>query len=484
MEKTMLEPASVFTFFEEICQIPRPSKHEEQMIGYLMEFGKKYNLETKRDEAGNVLIRKPATAGNEKKPTVILQSHIDMVCEKNEDTVHDFLKDPIEIVIQGEWMKAKGTTLGADNGIGVAVQLAVLAADDLAHGPLECLFTVDEETGLTGAFALQKGFMEGKILLNLDSEDEGEIFVGCAGGIDSVGEFTYTPVEVPKGYFFFRVDVKGLKGGHSGNEIHLERGNANKILNRLLLQTSRTYDLYLCEINGGNLRNAIPREAYAIAAVPFAEKEKIRVDLNVFTADIEEELSVSDPDVKILLQSESPLPYAIDKETTHRLLLTLQAIHHGVYVKSQAIPDLVESSSNLASVKMKENQVIRIETSQRSSILSARNNVADTVRAAMELGGAKVSYGNGYPGWNPNPDSPILRVAVDSYKRLFGKEPLVKAIHAGLECGLFLDKYPGMDMVSFGSTIKETHSPNEMMDIPSVTKFWKHLVDILEHIPE
>ena len=458
MEKKDLKPAGVFKYFEEICQVPRPSKKEEKIIAYLKAFGAKHNLETKVDEAGNVLIKKPATPGKENLQTVVLQSHIDMVCEKNNDVQHDFLTDPIETEIDGEWLKAKGTTLGADNGIGVATELAILADDSIEHGPLECLFTVDEETGLTGAFELKEGFMSGDILLNLDSEDEGEIFIGCAGGIDSVAEFAYKEVEVPAGYFFFKVEVKGLKGGHSGGDIHLGRGNANKILNRFLSRMANRQDLYLCEINGGNLRNAIPREAYAICAV-------------------------TEPDLKLVLESETPRKTAIDQDTTARLLKALYAAPHGVYAMSQDIPGLVETSTNLASVKMKPNHIIRIETSQRSSILSARNDMANTVRAVFQLAGANVTFGEGYPGWKPNPHSAILEVAAESYKRLFGVDAKVKAIHAGLECGLFLDKYPTLDMISFGPTLTGVHSPDERMHIPSVEKFWKHLLDILAHVP-
>lgn len=484
MEKSELKPASVFHYFHEICQVPRPSKKEEKMIAYLKAFGEKHNLETKVDEAGNVLIKKPATPGKENLKTVVLQSHVDMVCEKNSDVEHDFLTDPIETEIDGEWLKAKGTTLGADNGIGVATELAILAADDIEHGPIECLFTVDEETGLTGAFALKEGFMNGDILLNLDSEDEGELYIGCAGGIDSVAQFTYKEVEVPQGYFFFKVEVKGLKGGHSGGDIHLGRGNANKILNRFLSKMIAKYDLYLCEINGGNLRNAIPREAYAICAVPEEAKHDVRADLNIFTAEVENELAVTEPDLKLVLESENPRKTAIDQDTTARLLKALYAVPHGVYAMSQDIPGLVETSTNLASIKMKPGNVIRIETSQRSSILSARDDMANTVRAAFQLAGASVTSGEGYPGWKPNPHSAILEVATASYKRLFGVEAKVKAIHAGLECGLFLDKYPSLDMISFGPTLTGVHSPDERMLIPTVEKFWNHLLDVLAHIPE
>lgn len=483
MELSELKPESVFYYFSEICKVPRPSKKEEKIISYLENFAAEQKLEIKKDEVGNILIKKPATPGKENLKTVVLQSHVDMVCEKNNDVEHDFLTDPIETIIDGEWLKAKGTTLGADNGIGVATELAILAANDIEHGPIECLFTIDEETGLTGAFALKEGFMSGDILLNLDSEDEGELFIGCAGGIDSVGEFHYREVPVPNGYFFFRVDVKGLKGGHSGGDIHLGRGNANKILNRFLSQTAKKYDMYICEVNGGNLRNAIPREAYAICAVPHDAKEPVRVDLNIFIADIENEFAVSEPDLKLTLQSETPRKMAIDQDTSSRLLKTLYAVPHGVYAMSQDIPGLVETSTNLASIKMIDSKKIKIETSQRSSILSARNDMANTVRAAFELGGARVSFGEGYPGWKPNPHSEILEIAVASYKRLFGVDAKVKAIHAGLECGLFLDKYPGLDMISFGPTLTGVHSPDERMHIPSVEKFWNHLLDVLANVP-
>lgn len=484
MSQVELKPASVFHFFNEICQVPRPSKKEEKIIAYLKEFGKKYKLETIVDEAGNVLIKKPATKGYENLATVILQSHVDMVCEKNSDVKHDFLTEPIQPVVEGEWMKAKGTTLGADNGIGVATELAILAADDIEHGPVECLFTVDEETGLTGAFALKEGFLSGDILINLDSEDEGELFIGCAGGVNSVAEFVYHTIPAPQDYFFFRVDVKGLTGGHSGDDINKNRANANKLLNRFLARVTEKYDMYLCEINGGNLRNAIPREAYAVCAVPMSEKESVRVDLNIYAAEVEDEFLVTEPNMKLLLQSESAYPNAIDRDTTSRLIKALYAVHHGIYAMSQDIPGLVETSSNLASVKMTDGNIIRVETSQRSSILSSRQDMVNTIKTVFELAGAKITVGGGYPGWKPNPSSPILKVAVDAYKRLFGVEPKVKAIHAGLECGLFLEKYPSLDMVSFGPTLRGVHSPDERMHIPSVDKYWKHLLEVLVNIPK
>ncbi|MBO4984697.1 MAG: aminoacyl-histidine dipeptidase [Bacteroides sp.] len=483
MEKKDLKPASVFQYFEEICQVPRPSKKEEKIIAYLKAFGEKHGLETHVDEAGNVLIKKPATPGYENRKTVVLQSHIDMVCEKNNDVQHNFLTDPIQTEIDGEWLKAKGTTLGADNGIGVATELAVLTDTSLEHGPIECLFTVDEETGLTGAFALKEGFMNGDILLNLDSEDEGELFIGCAGGIDSVAEFHYQEVEVPAGYFGCKVSVKGLKGGHSGADIHLGLGNANKLLNRFLSDAFKKYDLYLCAIDGGNLRNAIAREAHAVIAIPEADKHNLRTDLNVLAAAIQAEYAVMEPGLEFVLESETTPAKAIDKETTKHLLQALYAAPHGVYAMSQDIPGLVETSTNLASVKMKPNNIIRIETSQRSSTASAKQDIANMVRTVFEMAGASVTHGDGYPGWKPNPHSEILEIAAESYKRLFGVEAKVKAIHAGLECGLFLDKYPSLDMISFGPTLQGVHSPDERMLIPTVQKFWDHLTDILKHVP-
>ncbi|MEG1685380.1 MAG: aminoacyl-histidine dipeptidase [Bacteroides sp.] len=483
MKKIELEPVCVFNFFKEICQVPRPSKKEEKIIAYLKEFGRKHDLETKVDEVGNVLIKKQATKGMENLQTVVLQSHVDMVCEKNSDVEHDFMVDPIELEIDGEWLKAKGTTLGADNGIGVATELAILASDNIEHGPLECLFTIDEETGLTGAFALKEGFMNGDVLINLDSEDEGELFIGCAGGMDTVAEYTYQPISAPQNYFFFKVEVKGLTGGHSGDDINKGRGNANKILTRFLSQTADKYDMYLCEINGGNLRNAIPREAYAVCAIPFDAKESVRIDLNIFAADLEVELSVSEPNMKLLLQSENSCNTAIDRDTTSRLIKSLYAVHHGVYAMSQDIEGLVETSSNLASIKMVEGNVIKIATSQRSSIHSSCVDMVNMVKAAFELGGATTKVGEGYPGWKPNPSSALLKVAVDAYTRLFEVEPKVKAIHAGLECGLFLEKYPSLDMVSFGPTLRGVHSPDERMLIPTVDKFWRHLLEVLANIP-
>lgn len=482
MEKNELKPTCVFHYFEEICQVPRPSKKEEKIRAYLVNFAKQHGLEYKEDEIGNILIKKEATLGMENRKTVILQSHMDMVCEKNNDTEHNFDTDPIQTYVDGEWLRAKGTTLGADNGIGVATELAVLAADDLQHGPVECLFTVDEETGLTGAFALKEGFMDGDILINLDSEDEGELFIGCAGGAGTKAEFPCPMVKAPEGYFFFRVAVKGLTGGHSGDDINKGRANANKLLNRYLMQLMHRYDLRLCMIDGGNLHNAIPREASALCAVPMAEKESVRVDLNIFLAEVENEYAVTEPNLTMELESESAQPEVMEPEAMKRFLHAIYAVHNGVYAMSQDMEGLVETSSNLASIKQREGKLL-VVTSQRSSIHSSRKDMSQMVRSAFELGGAVTETGDGYPGWKPNPSSEILKVAVESYERLFGVEPKIKAIHAGLECGLFLEKYPSLDMVSFGPTLRGVHSPDERMLIPTVEKFWLHLLDVLAHVP-
>jgi len=484
MEEKDLKPAGIFQYFHEICQVPRPSKHEEQIGAFLKAFGEKHHLETKMDEAGNVVIKKPASPGKEKLKTVILQGHMDMVCEKNSDVKHDFMKDPIQTEVDGDWLKAKGTTLGADDGIGVATGLAILADESIEHGPIECVFTVDEETQLTGATAMKEGFMDGDILINLDSEDDGQLFIGCAGGINTVGELTYKEVDVPKGYYFFKVAVSGLVGGHSGDDINKDRACANKVLNRFLYKEAKKFDLYLCAIDGGNLHNAIAREAWAICAVPEKEKHEVRSDLNVFIADIEGEYNVTEPNFKMTLETVDAKDKAFDKDTTDRLLKLIYAMPHGVFAMSQDIPGLVETSTNLASVKMKENCTIRIETSQRSSILSARNNIANMVEAVMLLGKAKVVHNDGYPGWKPNTHSEILNVTVESYKRLFKADPIVRSIHAGLECGLFLEKYPKLDMISFGPQLVGVHSPDEKLLIPTVDKFWKLLLDVLKNIPE
>lgn len=478
-----LKPNAVWNYFYELTQIPRPSKKEEKVIAYLLSFAKDHGLEARKDEAGNVVITKAATKGYENLPTVILQGHVDMVAEKNAGTDHNFDTDPIETVINGEWLMANNTTLGADNGIGVAAALAILASDTIEHGKLECLFTVDEETGLTGAYALGKDFLHGDVLINLDTEEEGEIYIGCAGGKITTATFTYKKETVPSNYFWFKVQVKGLSGGHSGADIHKGLGNANKILNRYLWTLNRKCDLMLAQIDGGNLHNAIAREASAVAGVPYGLKENVIVELNTLLPDIQAELKAVDPNLDIVLGSTDTPESIIDKETVNNLLDSLYACPHGVLAMSFDIPDLVETSTNLASVKMKENNTIVITTSQRSSTNSLKDDAGNIVNAVFTLAKAEVVHSAGYPGWKPNPESKVLAVAKESYKKLFGKEPEVMAIHAGLECGLFLEKYPHLDMISCGPTIRDAHSPVEKVHIPSVEKWWDFLLDTLKSIP-
>lgn len=483
MNITDLKPTKVWKFFHEITQVPRPSKKEEKILAYLVKFAEDRNLKYRTDEVGNLVIEKPATPGYEHLETVILQSHMDMVCEKNADKIHDFENDPIRTIIDGEWLRADGTTLGADNGIGCAAELAILDSDDIEHGPIECLFTMDEETGMTGAMNLKPGFFNGKILLNLDSEDEGELFIGCAGGMGTMAEFAYEKRETTDDYLYFEVKVSGLKGGHSGGEIHIGLGNANKILTRYLYALERELDWKLCSFQGGNLHNAIPREAHAVIGLKADQKERARVILNELAAAVEDELKRVDPGVKLEMKSVEKPAYRINCDTKRRLVRALYACPHGVYGMSHDIEGLVETSSNLASVKMKEDDKIYVETSQRSSTSSLISDIANTVASVFELAGAKISFRDPYPGWKPNPDSPILKAASESYERVFGRKPAVKAIHAGLECGLFLDKYPYLDMVSFGPTLRDVHSPVEKIEIKTVQLWWDHLVDILKHIP-
>lgn len=481
---SQLQPESVWKYFEEICQVPRPSKKEEKIIEFLMEFGKNNNLDTQRDEIGNVLIKKGATAGKENLKTVVLQSHIDMVCEKNSDVEFNFDTDPIQPFIDGNWVKAKGTTLGADDGIGVAAQMATLTATNIEHGPIECLFTVDEETGLTGAFELQSGFFEGKILLNLDSEDEGELFIGCAGGVDTIATFAFDKKDVPKKSLAFKISVRGLKGGHSGDEINNGLGNSNKILNRFLWKATKDYKIRLNIFDGGNLRNAIPREAFAIITVPEKHAESLVSDFNIFNDFIKNEFSITEPDMELNIEEAEMPEFVINKRSQKDLFNALYACPHGMHAMSQSIAGLVETSTNLASVKFESKNKILVTTSQRSSVESAKDDIAAMVRSVFELTKAKVEHSDGYPGWEPNTNSEILKVTEESYKRLFKVDPSVRAIHAGLECGLFLEKYPDLDMISFGPTIKGAHSPDERIDIETTVKFWDLLIDVLKNIPK
>lgn len=482
MDEKLLQPQIVFDCFAEVNKVPRPSKKEEKMIAFLEEFGKGLGLETEVDAVGNVVIRKPATPGYEDRKTVILQSHMDMVCEKNNDTEFDFDTQAIETYVDGDWMKARGTTLGADDGIGVAMEMALLRSNDIEHGPIECVFTRDEETGLTGAEGMQPGFMRGDYLINLDSEDEGQLFVSCAGGARTAAEFDAPEEMLPEGFYSFRVGVKGLTGGHSGDDINKKRANSNKLIVRFLCDEMEKMDLRLVDIQSGGKHNAIPRDGYAVCAVPMAAKEQLRADLNVYQAALEEEYSVTEPDLQMYLESEGPADKAIAKEAARRMLLALRAVHNGVFAMSQDLDWLVETSSNLACIN-KQGDKVAVVTSQRSSIGSQRENMSATVRAAFQLAGAQVLTNEGYPGWKMNPESEIVKIAAGSYRRLFGKEPKILAIHAGLECGLFSEKYPHLDMVSFGPTLRGVHSPEERLLIPTVQMVWDHLLDILKHIP-
>jgi dipeptidase D len=478
----ILQPQPLFNYFEQICQVPRPSKKEEKIRQFLLDFAKENNLHSKTDEAGNVLILKPATSGMESAPTVILQTHMDMVCEKNSDKVFDFDNDPIEPVITDGWVKANGTTLGADCGIGIAAQLAVLTSEEIKHGPIECLITVDEETGLTGAFALKPGFLSGKILLNLDSEDEGEIFIGCAGGIDTIATFSYQKKEIPEGSTAIKIMVSGLQGGHSGDDIHKNRGNANKILTRFLQKASKNTSLKLAEFNGGNLRNAIAREAFAVVVLPENESEKLVEDFEQFNSDVLFEFERAEPKLKLALEKNEMPNFVVDGETQKKLMNALIACPHGVLEMSTRMEGMVETSTNLASVKFVGENKIVVTTSQRSEIGSRKYFAAQIVEAVFNLADAEVVHSDGYPGWTPNPDSKVLKITVKSYEKIFGVKPVVRSIHAGLECGLFLEKYPDLDMVSFGPTIRGAHSPDERLNIETTQKFWNHLVDVLESL--
>ncbi|NCO55819.1 MAG: aminoacyl-histidine dipeptidase [Bacteroidetes bacterium] len=478
-----LKPIEVFQQFEEILKVPRPSKKEGKIILFLLDFAKKHNLKVKKDSVGNVLISKPATKGYEKKQTVVLQSHIDMVCEKNNNIKHDFEKDSIIPIVDKEWVKAKGTTLGADDGIGVASQLALLASNKLQHGKIECLFTVDEETGLTGAFALKPKFFTGKILLNLDSEDEGELFIGCAGGKDTVATLKYQNKKTPGKQVALKISISGLTGGHSGDDIHKGFANALKILTRFLWFTQQNYGLRLSKFEGGNLRNAIAREASAIFVVTTDLPNKIIKDFEIFSNDIKSEYSITEPNMTLKIELCDKPQYVTDKKSQFRLLNALYGCPHGVIAWSMEMPGLVETSTNLASVKFISKNKIEVTTSQRSSVESAKNDIVNMVSSIFILAGFNVKNSDGYPGWKPNTNSKILNISKTAYNKLFGKEPVVRAIHAGLECGLFLEKYPKLDMISFGPTLRGVHSPSERLQISTVQKFWDLLLEILKNIP-
>ena len=485
MNKSELKPAVVFEQFAKINQIPRPSKREEKMIEYLKSWGESHGLDTKVDETGNVIIRKPATKGMENRKTVILQSHMDMVCDKLVDYEIDFDNAPIKTYIDGEWLTAEGTTLGADDGIGCAMELALLASEDIEHGPIECVFTRDEETGLTGAEGMKAGFMTGDYLINLDSEDEGEIFVSCAGGRNTTAKFTFQREAAPAGSFFMRAQLKGLVGGHSGDDINKQRANAIKLLGRFLFAEMQKYEgIRLAQFNSGKMHNAIPRDGMFVIAVPNAVKENIKADWNIFASDVEEEFHVTDTQMVWTMESTDAEP-VIDQQVAHRFIYAIQAVDNGIYAICQdpELNGMVETSSNIASIATSECE-INIVSSQRSNVMSNLDNMCATIGACFTLAGAEVKHSDGYPAWKMRAHSELQKIVKDSYVRLFGKEPVMRGIHAGLECGLFSERYPNLDMVSFGPTLRFVHTPEERLLIPTVQMVWDHLLDVLKNIPQ
>ena len=485
MNKSDLKPVQVFAEFAKINEIQRPSKREEKMIEYLKNWGEQHNLQTNVDETGNVIIRKPATKGMENRKTVILQSHMDMVCDKLVDVEFDFDKDPIRTYVDGEWLTAEGTTLGADDGIGCAIELAILASDTIEHGPIECVFTRDEETGLTGAEGMKAGFMTGDYLINLDSEDEGEIFVSCAGGRNTTAKFTFQREEAPKGSFFLLGSLKGLVGGHSGDDINKKRANAIKILARFIFQTMKRYEgVRLAQFHSGKLHNAIPRDGSFIIAVPNDVKENVRADWNIFATDVEDEFHVTDTQMVFSMESTDAEP-VIESEVAKKFIWALQAVDNGIYAicQDEALGGMVETSSNIASVHSSETS-IDILSSQRSNVMSNLDNMCATIQSVFELAGAEAFSSDGYPAWKMKANSKLTEIVVASYKKLFGKAPVVRGIHAGLECGLFSERYPNLDMVSFGPTLRFVHTPDERLHVPTVQMVWDHLLDILKNIPQ
>jgi dipeptidase D len=479
-----IQPTEIWSIFDQILQIPRPSGHEEKIREWAMNFGQNLGFETLMDEACNVMIRKPATPGMENRKGVILQGHLDMVPQKNSDKKHDFLTDPIEAYVDGEWVTANGTTLGADNGIGVSAALAVLASKTLQHGPLEVLLTATEETGMDGAKGITPGILKGDILINTDSEDEGELYVGCAGGEDANIAFTYREEKVPEGYSGIKLSVTGMKGGHSGIDIPLGRGNAIKVFFRLLNEVSLKLGVRLSTVDGGSLRNAIPREAFGLLAVEKSKIGELKALVENIAETIKKELAATEPNMVIHVE-ETPAPkFLIDPETQEKLSFSVRACPNGVIRMSDSMEGLVETSSNLAIVKSEPaTKTIHGACLMRSSVDSAKKELGARIQAVFTLAGGKVGFSGNYPGWNPNMDSSILRIMQDVYEKKLGKKPKVTAIHAGLECGILGSKYPHWDMISFGPTIRYPHSPDEKVNIETVRKFWKFLVETLKHIP-
>ncbi len=477
-----LEPALLWKNFYSLTQIPRPSKHEDKVRDFLVKFGKDLGLETIQDEVGNVIIRKPATAGMENRKGVVLQGHMDMVPQKNNDTEHDFEKDPITTYIDNGWVKAKGTTLGADNGLGVAAAMAVLESKNIQHGPIEAFITTDEETGMTGAMGIKPGVLKGDILLNLDTEEEGELYIGCAGGTNGNFSFRFKTAALPSAVEAFKITVTGMKGGHSGVDIRLERGNSIKVLTRVLWEGSKNFGLRLAALEGGSLRNAIPREASATIVVPVQHKDSLAAMVAGLEQIIRKELSAVEPNMKIILTpAEKPLSL-IDEVSQGNIINALYACPNGVIRMSNEMPGLVETSINIGVLKTDNNMVIG-QTLLRSSVDSAKLDLQNMVDAVFTMAGADINFDGEYPGWKPNPDSVILKLMQDLYKKMFGKEPLVTAIHAGLECGILGGPYPNWDMISVGPTIVSPHSPDEKAEIASVQKFWDYLLETLKNIP-
>ncbi len=476
-----MNSSTVLSIFEEILRVPRESGHEEKIVAWLCEWAARHGLEHRTDKVGNVLIVKPADKGCEDRPTVVLQGHSDMVCEKNKGVDHDFLKDPIKYEIEDGWMIARDTTLGADCGIGVASALAALIDPEIKSGRIEALFTVSEETGLDGADNIKPGFISGKLLINLDSEDEGEMFVGCAGGVDTVAEFRHASRKVASHRRASRFGFSGCLGGHSGDDIDKERANAVQLLARFLYR-ALPYDIDLCSIEGGNKRNAIAREASAVIAFNAGDEDEVVALFNQVLSEVKAEYAVSDPGIRGFAEPVSLPAAAIDAGTARRLISVLNCAPHGVLAMSTAMRGMVETSTNLASVKMLPGNVIRVATNQRSDDNTARDWAAERVEAAFLLAGASVEHQSPYPGWKPRMDSPLLDATVASYRRCFGADPIVRSIHAGLECGLFLEKYPDLDMISFGPTLRGVHAPGERLSLASLDKFVKHLTDLLNNI--
>lgn len=483
-EISKLNPVIVWENFDRITQVPRPSKKEGRILEFLKNFATANGLEHASDKAGNIVIRRPASASMCDRPTVVLQSHVDMVCEKNSDTTFNFDNDPIKTYVDNGWVKARGTTLGADDGIGMAAALAALTDTSAEYPAIEALFTVDEETGLTGALNLGAKMITGKYLINLDSEDEGEIFIGCAGGIDTIATFRYAPEIAPEKHVFYKINVLGLQGGHSGEDIDKNRGNANKILAALLLKASQKCGIRLVNLDGGNLRNAIPREASAVFAVPVDKVLRLFDLLEEYDETLMHEYSAREPKLDTMVSEVSAESHVMDPKTQNNLLEALVNVPNGVLAMSNTMKGLVQTSTNLASVKFHDDNTILVSTSQRSSVESERFEAAASVASVFELAGATVKHSEGYPGWEPNPHSKLLEVATQTYENLFGTKPHARAIHAGLECGLFLQKYPHLEMISVGPTLRGVHSPDESLEIASVDKFWKLLKGILQNIRE